>query len=106
MRTELVIRFGYGVTVPWTMRLDDGTRRAVAGPDMVLLRTAVPLRGEDLKTANLPSMPAKPYHSSLPTLASRRSADENGWSIWALEATLGGKLGAVVTSFEYILAEV
>jgi len=50
MRTELVIRFGYGATVPWMMRLDDGTRRAVAGPDMVLLRTAVPLRGEDLKT--------------------------------------------------------
>ena len=36
--------------MPWMMRLDDGTRRAVAGPDMVLLRTAVPLRGEDLKT--------------------------------------------------------
>ena len=50
MRTELVIRFGYGATVPWMMRLDDGTRRAVAGPDMVLLRTEVPLRGEDLKT--------------------------------------------------------
>ena len=50
MRTELVIRFGYGATVPWMMRLDDGTRRAVAGPDMMLLRTAVPLRGEDLKT--------------------------------------------------------
>lgn len=50
MRTELVIRFGYGATVPWMMRLDDGTLRAVAGPDMVLLRTAVSLRGEDLKT--------------------------------------------------------
>jgi GH15 family glucan-1,4-alpha-glucosidase len=50
MRTELVIRFGYGATVPWMMRLDDGTRRAVAGPDMMLLRTAVQLRGEDFKT--------------------------------------------------------
>jgi GH15 family glucan-1,4-alpha-glucosidase len=50
MRFELVIRFGYGATVPWMMRLDDGTRRAVAGPDMVLLRTAIPLRGEGLKT--------------------------------------------------------
>ena len=34
MRTELVIRFGYGATVPWMMRLDDGTRRAVVGPDI------------------------------------------------------------------------
>jgi GH15 family glucan-1,4-alpha-glucosidase len=50
MKTELVIRFGYGATVPWMTRLDDGTRRAIAGPDMVLLRTGVPLRGEDFKT--------------------------------------------------------
>jgi GH15 family glucan-1,4-alpha-glucosidase len=50
MKTELVIRFGFGATVPWMMRLDDGARRAIAGPDMVLLRTAVPLRGKDFKT--------------------------------------------------------
>jgi GH15 family glucan-1,4-alpha-glucosidase len=50
MRTELVIRFGYGTTVPWMTKLDDGTRRAIAGPDMVLLRTTAPLRGEDFKT--------------------------------------------------------
>ena len=50
MRTELVIRFGYGATVPWMTKLDDGTRRAIAGPDMVLLRTTVALRGEDFKT--------------------------------------------------------
>jgi len=50
MRTELVIRFGYGATVPWMTKFDDGARRAVAGPDMVLLRTTAPLRGEDFKT--------------------------------------------------------
>jgi len=50
LRTELVIRFGYGATVPWMTKLDDGTRRAIAGPDMVLLRTTAPLRGEDFKT--------------------------------------------------------
>jgi GH15 family glucan-1,4-alpha-glucosidase len=50
MRTELVIRFGYGATVPWMAKLDDGTRRAIAGPDMVLLRTTAALRGEDFKT--------------------------------------------------------
>ena len=50
MRTDLVIRFGYGATVPWMTKLDDGTRRAIAGPDMVLLRTTVALRGEDFKT--------------------------------------------------------
>src|SRR5271170_5325526 len=50
MRTELAIRFGYGATVPWMTKLDDGTRRAIAGPDMVLLRTTAVLRGEDFKT--------------------------------------------------------
>jgi GH15 family glucan-1,4-alpha-glucosidase len=50
MRTELVLRFDYGRTVPWVTRLDDGTWRAIAGPDMVVLRTPVDLRGEDLTT--------------------------------------------------------
>jgi GH15 family glucan-1,4-alpha-glucosidase len=47
---ELVIRFGYGAIVPWVTRLQDGTLRAVAGPDMLLLRTPVHLRGENLRT--------------------------------------------------------
>ncbi|WP_240540086.1 glycoside hydrolase family 15 protein [Salinarimonas soli] len=50
MRMELVIRFGYGADVPWVTRLPDGALRAVAGPDMTVLRTPVELRGEDLKT--------------------------------------------------------
>ena len=50
MRTELVLRFGYGATVPWVTRMEDGTLRAVAGPDMALLRTPVSLRGEGLRT--------------------------------------------------------
>ncbi len=67
MRTEFVIRFAYGAAVPWVTRLGDdhdATRdatqagqptpataiRAIAGPDMVVLRTPVELRGEDLTT--------------------------------------------------------
>jgi GH15 family glucan-1,4-alpha-glucosidase len=50
MRTDLAIRFGYGDIVPWMTRLDDGSRRAIAGPDMVVVRTTVPLRGEDFTT--------------------------------------------------------
>ncbi|MCC7010038.1 MAG: glycoside hydrolase family 15 protein [Acidobacteria bacterium] len=49
-RTELILRFGYGREVPWVNRLPDGTLRAIAGPDMVLLRTPVPLTGVDLTT--------------------------------------------------------
>lgn len=52
MGMELVIRFGYGAIVPWVNRMDDGALRAVAGPDMLILRTAAPHRGEDLKTVS------------------------------------------------------
>ena len=50
MRTELVIRFGYGCAVPWVSRLEDGTLRAIAGPDMLHLRTPVELCGRNLTT--------------------------------------------------------
>jgi GH15 family glucan-1,4-alpha-glucosidase len=47
---ELVLRFGYGATTPWVTRQEDGTMRAVAGPDMVVLRTPTLFRGENFKT--------------------------------------------------------
>jgi GH15 family glucan-1,4-alpha-glucosidase len=52
MRAELVIRLDYGSLVPWVTRLSDGTLRAVAGPDMLVLRTPAPLKGEHLKTVS------------------------------------------------------
>ena len=50
MRTELIVRCGYGATVPWCSKLDSNTLVAVSGPDMVVLRSPVQLRGEDLKS--------------------------------------------------------
>ena len=50
MCMELVLRFGYGATIPWVSRLEDGTMRAVAGPDMAVLRTPVTLWGENFMT--------------------------------------------------------
>jgi GH15 family glucan-1,4-alpha-glucosidase len=47
---ELILRFGYGLQTPWVTRLEDGALRAVAGPDMVVLRTPAPIRGEDMTT--------------------------------------------------------
>jgi GH15 family glucan-1,4-alpha-glucosidase len=51
MQMELSIRFNYGATVPWVTR-DDGGIRAIAGPDLVVLRTKAPLAGEDLTTVS------------------------------------------------------
>jgi GH15 family glucan-1,4-alpha-glucosidase len=50
MEMELLIRFDYGSSVPWVMSLPDGSLRAIAGPNMTLLRTPVPTHGENLKT--------------------------------------------------------
>ena len=51
MNLELLIRFDYGSVVPWVRRTDHGTS-AIAGPDMVVLRTEAPLVGENLKTVS------------------------------------------------------
>ncbi len=50
MRTELIIRFDYGSLVPWVTRCEDQALCAVCGPDMVVLRTPTPLRGEQRTT--------------------------------------------------------
>ena len=50
MATEFILRFDYGAVVPWVERLPEGGLSAIGGPDRVVLRTPVPLRGEDLKT--------------------------------------------------------
>lgn len=48
MHTELVLRFGYGASVPWVTRVEEGVWRAIAGPDMTILRTSAPMHGEEL----------------------------------------------------------
>jgi GH15 family glucan-1,4-alpha-glucosidase len=50
MCTELIVRFGYGGWVPWVSRSDAGDLIAIAGPDMVVLRTSVELQGKGLTT--------------------------------------------------------
>ncbi|MGE0861032.1 MAG: glycoside hydrolase family 15 protein [Gammaproteobacteria bacterium] len=49
MMLDLGLRFGYGQAVPWVRRRDYGLS-AVSGPDAVELHTALPLRGEALRT--------------------------------------------------------
>ncbi len=51
MRLDLTLRFDYGTTIPWVTRLNDGNGiRAIAGPDMVVLRTPVSLLGQNMAT--------------------------------------------------------
>src|SRR5690606_37193535 len=50
MHTELVIRFGYGKTIPWVRRLSGGGLSAISGPDMLILDSAVQLHGEGFRS--------------------------------------------------------
>jgi GH15 family glucan-1,4-alpha-glucosidase len=49
MRTELIIRCGYGAAIPWVRRVD-GALLATAGPDSLELRSGVEVRGEGFTT--------------------------------------------------------
>src|SRR5690242_20341215 len=67
MRMDLAIRFDYGRTIPWVTSTN-GELRAVAGPDMVVLRTSAPLRGEYMTTVS--EFKVKPDESVAFTLTS------------------------------------
>ena len=49
MELRLVVRFDYGMTIPWVKRFQEGLT-AVAGPNALVLRADVPMFGEDLST--------------------------------------------------------
>ena len=50
LQMQLVIRFDFGIDIPWVRRTEDGSLLAIAGQDMAVLRTPVETRGEDLTT--------------------------------------------------------
>ena len=51
MHMQLVIRFGFGIDIPWVKKSEDGSALlAICGQDMTVLRTPVETRGEDLTT--------------------------------------------------------
>jgi GH15 family glucan-1,4-alpha-glucosidase len=49
MHTEIAIRFDYGSIIPWVTREGDHSLQAVAGPDMVVLRSDVPMRPDQFQ---------------------------------------------------------
>lgn len=101
MRTEFIVRFGYGAVVPWVTKQSDGTLRAIAGPDQLVLRTAVPLRGEGSTTVgdftlaageeisfSLTHAPSY-EHPPCPTDAEAALADTKAfWEEWVAKADL------------------
>lgn len=48
--SEIIVRFGYGESVPWVTTMPDGRLRMIAGPSRIVLQSSVELRGENFKT--------------------------------------------------------
>ncbi len=109
MCMELVLRFGYGATTPWVTRLKDGAVRAVAGPDMVVLRSPAFVRGENFKTVaqfTLPKGKTMPFvlsygPSHLPVPAPVEPLEaldrcEKFWRDWTATTKCGGPYGEAI----------
>jgi GH15 family glucan-1,4-alpha-glucosidase len=104
MRMEFILRFDYGTSVPWVTQLPDGGGvRAIAGPDLVVLRTPVALRGVDRTTVSEFSVGAGetvPFvltysasHAKLPkAIDSARAlqSTKEGWARWSRTCELQG----------------
>jgi GH15 family glucan-1,4-alpha-glucosidase len=109
MRTELAIRFDYGSFVPWVTKVAKGTLRAIAGPDMMVLRTPVRLHGHNLKTVGTFSVAEgerapfvltyHPSHLPLPEPVDPEAAlaDTRAfWEEWSSRCSNGGEWTAAV----------
>jgi GH15 family glucan-1,4-alpha-glucosidase len=107
---ELIVRFGYGAQVPWVTRVDEHTVRFIAGPDMLVLRSSVRLRGENYKTVGDFSIEAGqtmsfslsygPSHEPLPDafdVEGQLAATEKYWRDWAAQSRLQGPWKEAVT---------
>jgi GH15 family glucan-1,4-alpha-glucosidase len=104
LRMELVIRFGFGVDIPWVRRTEDGALLAISGPDMTVLRTPVETRGEDLTTVAEFEVSAGettpfvltygPSHLPLPAPIDPAQAledTENFWTEWSSHCAYEGE---------------
>jgi GH15 family glucan-1,4-alpha-glucosidase len=108
--SELIVRFGYGAIVPWATRIDPETVRLVAGPDMLVLRSQIKMRGENFKTVGEVTVRAgeevpfvlsyAPSHEALPEECNvpdcLRSTEEY-WSDWARRNKIKGEWSDAVT---------
>ena len=109
MRQEMVLRFDYGRSVPWVRKLRGGIL-GLAGPNAVVLRSPVELRGERLRTVSrfpvkagerLPfSLTWFPSGNRVPVGPSPErslAATTRYWEGWTAQASAEGEWGEPVT---------
>jgi GH15 family glucan-1,4-alpha-glucosidase len=111
VRTELVLRFDYGASTPWVVRLDEWLNGiiAVAGPNLAVLRTPVQVEGRNMETVGEfvieagQSVPFVltygPSHLKSPApidaIAALRET-EAFWSAWSSRCNYRGEWGEAV----------
>ncbi|WP_372620718.1 glycoside hydrolase family 15 protein [Falsiroseomonas sp.] len=109
-RSDITLRFGYGANVPWVTQLPDGGGiRAVVGPDMAVLRTPVPLHGEEFSTVGDFEVAAgecvpfvlsyAPSHGPVPghtDVAAAIEETDDTWRGWASRCHPAGRWSAAV----------
>ena len=108
-RSELILRFDYGRSVPWVTRLESGTLSAIAGPDLVTFHSTVPHHGEDLATVSEFEVAAGetvafvlthgPSHGPPPVTADPQEAlsrTEAFWHEWTARGSFTGPYAALV----------
>ena len=96
MTTELVMRFDYGSIVPWVTRVDGTSIKAIAGPNMVILRSDVELKADGMthraeftvrpgETVSFVMGFASSFGAQPPALipADARTETEAAWHKWA-----------------------
>lgn len=107
--SEFIVRFDYGLIVPWVTRIEGGALKAIAGPDMVVLRTPAPMKAEGFKhiaefTINAgESIPfvmsyGRSFEPVPPPLnpANALEETERAWLKWSANCNLAGKYSHAV----------
>jgi GH15 family glucan-1,4-alpha-glucosidase len=110
MESEGVLRFDYGASVPWvTLGAERLSARAIAGPDMTLLCSPVPLENRNRRTCARFEVGAGqtmafvlahgPSHAEMPRTVDPHQAlaeTEAFWREWSRGCGIGGEWADVV----------
>ena len=112
MVTEFVLRFDYGLIVPWVTRMECKGLQATAGPDMALLRTNASVKARGLKHCGVFTVQAgetvsfvlsygKSFEPPPPPIDPLKALEETEkvWRRWSERCTYSGPYsGAVLRS--------
>ena len=112
MVTEFVLRFDYGLIVPWVTRMDGKGLQAIAGPDMVVVYTNASVKARGLKHAGVFTVRAgetvsfvlsyaKSFEQPPPPIDALQALEETeeAWRRWSQRCTYSGPyLGPVLRS--------